>query len=313
MWRLIRRRLAQGQLLPWRWTHLGGLLNTLLLVHLRRPWLRWQAGRSPADADITVVLGHRNRPDFRLVNALRSITTQAYGAGRIHVLVVDYGSDPGSLARLRQVTAAAGAECVAVGGVGTWNRSHCLNVGIRRVRTRYLMVSDVDILLSPAYLAEAVSRLEQDPLAMVLSPCLHLPESLAPLLEAAAAGGEPVDTGTLRPHGVVKTADGYSTGIVVARTEHFRRVRGFDEWYREYGSEDEDLVRRFTWLGLRPVVLTGPACYLHQWHPRHEGVRSPGLRARIAANARYLEQARGIRRNPGGWGEVPAAGETAVG
>ncbi len=313
MWRVIRRRLDQGQLLPYRWTHLGGLLNTLLLVHLRRLMLRWQA-RRPAvtrDADITVLIGHRNRLDYRLINALRSITSQRYSHGRVRAVVVDYGSAPEPLAELRRICRDVAAECLVVEGVERWNRSHCLNVGIRRAGTEYLMVTDVDVILSPTYLQEAVSLLEQERIGMVLTPCLHLPQEVTPVLEATAARGTAVDTGALRPLGVVKTPHGYSTGRVIARTEYFRRVRGFDEWYVDYGSEDADLVQRLSWLGLRRIILFGAAYYLHQWHPRHEGVRSPELQGRIAANAIYLQRTRTIKRNPAGWGEARVAGEEA--
>lgn len=308
----IQKRIDQGQLLPYRWTHLGGLLNTLLLVHLRRPLLRRQVAHQArgGDADIAVLIAHRNRADFRLRNALRAIRGQAGLSQRLDVLVVDYGSDPLQRAAARAMVDAAGGHFVSVDGVTGWNKAHCLNVGLRRITTPFVMVSDVDVLLSPGYLAQALSLLAREPLGMVLAPCVHLPQSLTDELMAAAELDVAPDVARLRPHGVIKTAGNHSPGMIVAPTAALRMIGGYDEYYRDYGSEDVDLNRRLAFLGLRTIVMDGADYYLHQWHPRHEGVQSPGLQAQIAANAEYLRRTRTIKRNPGGWGEARVTGES---
>jgi len=149
-----------------------------------------------------------------------------------------------------------------------------------------------------------------------VAPRLHLPAETGPALERAATDGTQLDLEDLRSQGVVKTRDGYSTGVVVVPASFLRLIRGYDEHYREYGAEDIDLVLRLGWLGLQLTTLptTGPAYYLHQWHERHEGVRSPQLQAIIAENTRYLYRNHSIRRNPRGWGErqLPGAMKPGV-
>ena len=252
-------------------------------------------------ADITVILAHRNRADHRLINALRSLATQRYSLGTIRTLIIDYGSNPDQLERLRMIARDFGAECQEVKG-GAWNKSHCLNIGLRRVETPYLMVFDVDNILADNYLTEAVSRMQRDPLLVVYSVCSWLPDSCTPELESAAAAGRPVDTAALKPLGRLRILP-YGTGVVVGRTCFFHAIRGYDEFYELYGAEDDDLARRFEFLGLRPISIHEASYYLHQWHPRREGVQSEGLAEVRARNNEHLAKSTSIVRNPRGWGE----------
>ena len=289
--------------LPWRLTHLGGLYNTTVGVRLRRPWLRYQLRRATDQLpdDVTVVIGHRNRPDYRLRNAIRSVQAQHYPAGAVRLLIVDYGSEPESRRQLLAITAAMGVECLESKGRPVWNRSHCLNLGIKHAATKFVMVSDVDVLLAENYLAEAVGELRRNPLSVVYSRCVHLPESCAGRLEAAAPDGG-LDLATLRDEGKIKTADRFSTGMAVGYTFFFHLIRGYDEFYQAYGVEDTDLAERFLRLGLSNRSIADQSFYLHQWHPRYEGVGSETLAQTIQRNRDYFNATRTIRRNPEGWG-----------
>lgn len=293
-------------MLPYRLTRLGGLYNTLLGVHLRRPWLRHRlraATRGLAD-DVTVLIGHRNRPDYRLRNAIRSVQAQDYRGGRISTLVVDYGSTPESLAGLRRITESLSAECIVVGGQPEWNRSHCLNVGLRRISSKFVILTDVDIMFAPDFVAKTVAALRHDPLTVVYSVMLHLPEATVGDLEAAATRETWLDLASLKSLGKVKTADPFSTGTVATYTHFFHEIRGYDEFYRAYGVEDTDIAQRFLNLGLRHLSVADRTYYLHQWHPRYEGVQSDTLEQTIQRNLDHFKRMRSLKRNPEGWGLV---------
>ena len=100
----------------------------------------------------------------------------------MHIALVDYNSDAPHATWL---SAAAGwyqTTVIQVANVREWNKSHCLNIGIRRCLTRYVMILDADILLAADYLHEAVAELSRDPLQVVMNQILDLaqPDSILP-------------------------------------------------------------------------------------------------------------------------------------
>ena len=54
-------------------------------------------------------------------------------------------------------------------------------------------------------------------------------------------------------------------------TTFFKAIRGFDEYYEEWGGEDDDLMRRFEYLGLTTQTPPDQSFYLHQWHADSRG------------------------------------------
>lgn len=303
--RSLRDRLRLRRFLPWRVSRLGGPLNTLLGVHLRRLLLRRRMRRvAETQPDgVTVVIAHRNRADYRIRNALRSIRGQSCRAD-IRILVVDYGSEPEQLERLRAITEPLGAEVLPIGDRAVWNKAHCLNLGIRRVSTKFVMTLDVDVILGSNYLAEALAALDRDPLTAVFAPCVYLPESCREDLEAGSRDGTHLDLDRLKGLGSVKPDGWLSTGMVVTYTRFFHEIRGYDEFYHTYGAEDSDLAQRFFNLGLRRVSIAPRTFYLHQWHEKFEGVLGERLQETIQRNVAYCQNTHSIRRNPAGWGEL---------
>jgi predicted glycosyltransferase involved in capsule biosynthesis len=255
--------------------------------------------------DVTVVIGVRNRTDHRLVNALESIRAQRYPWGRVTTLVVDYGSHDASARELVEVCSRLGADLLRVDGTRTWSRARCLNIGLRAVRTKYVMTSDADVVLSPHYLADAVSAMRADPLAVVCSAMRDLPaESVQPTTRAAEAG-VPLDLDALRPNASPRFGWGLHPSIAVAYAGFHRAIRGYDEVYEGWGREDVDLMRRFTSLGLRPTAIPERSFYLHQWHPKHEGIPAGERKRAIERNDAHFFRTHTILRNDDAWGVPP--------
>ena len=126
-------------------------LPSLLLESAGRAWLRRTVLRHEVSRtdDVTVLIGARNRANYRLENALRSIRSQTYPADLVRIVVVDYGSEPVGASRTASMCARHDAEYLRVDGVEVWSRSRCLNIGIRHANTKFLLVSDVDIVFPP--------------------------------------------------------------------------------------------------------------------------------------------------------------------
>ena len=129
------------------------------LRRLGRVWVR-RALRPELSRpdDVTIIIGVRNRAGYRLENALRSVCAQTYPAELVRPLVVDYGSEPEHARRTKAICNEYGADYLGVDNAPVWSKSRCLNVGIRHTSTKFLMISDAEILLSPRYVSEAVAQ-----------------------------------------------------------------------------------------------------------------------------------------------------------
>jgi predicted glycosyltransferase involved in capsule biosynthesis len=272
-------------------------------IWLRRAVLSHEFSRPD---DITVVIGVRNRSDYRLINSLRSIRAQEYPADCVRIIVVDYGSEPASARGTMTICEKYLADYIAVDHAPAWSRSRCLNIGIRLADSKFLMTSDVDVMFSPRYLGDAVHALTKSPLSVVCSPMLDLPEESAEIVERAADTGETLQFDSWRQLCRARFGWPFHPSIGVAYTRSYKLMCGYDEYYEVWGYEDEDLMRRFMYLGLKPTPLNSGSFYLHQWHPRFEGVPDEKRAAHFRRNRLRFEENHSILRNDRDWG-IPRA------
>ena len=302
---------AALRLLSGIWATVGGsrtgrrLLKVSGIKPLGRAWLRGSVlkpQRSRPD-DVTVLIGVRDRSDYRIVNALRSLQDQTDLPAPLKVIVVDYGSQPAGAQALETTCEHHGVAYVRVEVSGIWSRGRCLNVGLRLVDTKFAMVSDADIVFSPRYVADAVEELRKAPLSAVCSTMLDLPEGTSEALSDAAGAGAPLDLEPFRELCTPRLNRELHSSIAITHTEFYRAIRGYDEYYEGWSNEDADLMRRFRALGLRPKLLTSSSFYLHQWHPKFEGLMAQERTCSAERNTAYFRTQRSILRNRRGWGD----------
>ena len=90
------------------------------------------------------------------------------------------------------------------------------------------------------------------------------------------------------------------TSICVGYTALFKAIRGFDEYYEEWGGEDDDLMRRFEYLGAHAQTPPVRSFYLHQWHADSRGRESSAEQRQL--NREHLRTTHSILRNDRNWG-----------
>lgn len=310
--RVRTRVLTEKKILPWRIEHRlkkrGGVFNTLLLAPFRRTVLFPYYLREHTSDDITVVIPVRNIEPFRLYHALNSIRRQDYSEGKVHCIIVDYGSVTDKKKQLEAVATQMGSRYIYVNEFGPWNRSRALNIGIRGAESPFIVSSDADIIFSPSFLRKAVELLKVNPCSVIYSYCLDLPEEANNLLVGTWKTKEQVDVYEIKGM-AVKRWQTPSYGISVTLKRYYQYLRGYDETYKEWGCEDDDLFVRFIRLGLDPVVLYDSGnFYCHIWHEKRGGLITEAKQRSIEENRAYFRSARGIKRNSKNWG-IPMAGD----
>ncbi len=274
--------------LPWRVKETG-LVYYFFLRHWYRLMLRFGL-RSSKKPDITVIIGLKNRFDEKIKNALKSIRNQDYNQNLIKILVVDYDSKKEIIPKLKKLCNKYGAKHIRANHKPVWNRGHCLNVGIKRAKTKYILTSDTDIIFEKNYIKEAVEELEKNPYQVVLSRCLNLPNIKI----------NELDIYKLKKLAKNRDTAKFALGINLTLTYYYHKMHGYDEKYELWGYEDNDLIRRFLRIGLNINVIKNKSFYLHQWHPPGYCAKDKG---KILENLRYFESNNCIIRNRDEWGK----------
>ncbi len=254
------------------------------------------------EEDITIIIGVKNRFDYRVVNALRSIKNQRYSKNLIKTILVDYGSDNELISKLKKLCEEFDTEYVRVNNVPVWNRSHCLNIGIKKTSTKYVLVSDTDIIFKDNYISEAINELKKNPYQVVVSEMIDLTKE---------ASKENINFETLNKARFKPRYFGTPhNSMPLTLTYFYYEINGFDEMYSVWGSEDNDLIKRFKYLGLNLKNICSKSVYFHQWHQKYEGVRTGDYKKQIEKNLKYFENTNTIKRNKNGWGLINSKSQT---
>ncbi len=271
---------------------------------VRRWGLRAQgvAGSSGRE-DVTVIIGVKNRCDYRIVNALKSLRCQDYDRQLIRIVLVDYDSSQEMIEKFREICARFDARYLRLDNKPVWNKSHCLNIAIRQADTKYLMSSDVDVFFEKNYISACVRRLRDDPFQVLISSFYNTPSGLV--------DGE-IDV--LGEYGAIKKLCGFqktelglngalNPGINFSLTRFYQHIRGYDEYYTLWGSEDLDLIKRFALSGLKVTDISANSSWIHQCHEKHEGVNAQqNFKEKIAQNKQYVLHTHTVERNDADWG-----------
>lgn len=254
--------------------------------------------------DVTVVIDIRDRFDYRIENVLKSLRNQDYGKELIKIILVDYGSRPRDILPLKKICEIYEAEYLRTRQKSRWSRSCCLNIGIKRADTKYILTSDVDIIFEKNYIREAVAELQKNPFQLL---CCEVLDST----EGTIDGRTDVlkDYQSLKINCVTRKKDTgrydyvFGMGIIMTLRSFFVFVSGFDENYHIWGLEDDDIVERFKLMGLELKNISCSTSYIHQWHPKFKAANDEE-RQQIEKNGEYFRRAYSIVRNKKGWGEL---------
>jgi glycosyltransferase involved in cell wall biosynthesis len=253
--------------------------------------------------DCSIVIGFRDRGLDTLRLALRSHAGCSV-AGRIEVVVVDYGSrDPDAV---RSAVEAEGARLLRVEAEGRWSRARALNHGIRRAaRSDRILTTDSDILYGPRTVEKILDaiRSHHDPERVyALVQCRDLPPEFSPR-ELGSLDWQRMGQAARR---VSREGAG---GCACFPRSFVEDVRGYDERMEWWGAEDNDLASRAESRGLETVWIdSGDAIIYHVWHESMETTlaENRAFRQTVARNRSLLRSSRTVYRNLDSWGGLPS-------
>jgi len=249
--------------------------------------------------DVTAIISWMNIGTDRLENCFKSLRNQDYNKGLINLLLVDYGSNQ-NVEKVKKLCKKYNVKYVRVENVLYWNRAHCINVGLKNTKTKYVLITDIDIVFEKSYISECIKDLQMNPFQLLYSDMLECPKGIdvSDMLK---------DFYKIKIRSYKKDDDIvlHGASICFSLTKFFYLINGYDEFYRLWGYEDLDLLDRFEQIGIKLVNISNKTSSLHQWHPKHDGVKSiPEFFKIVDRNEKYYKNSYKILRNKDGWGKI---------
>lgn len=253
---------------------------------------------------ISVIIGIRDRYDYRIINALKSIRTQDYNQDLIDIILVDYGSKEKYLRIFDKLCKKFRVKGIWTKIKSNWNRAHAINIGIKNAKTKYLLASDVDIIFNTDYISKCMKELQIN--ANQALYCKMLDSKKGQIKKIIRISRKTLEK--LKKQSISRNLGGnfpYGISIILAQKRFFEKIRGYDEFYEIWGSEDLDLAKRLEKTGVRLHNISDKTFHIHQWHSKHENViHLNEFEKQKVRNKKYCFYNLTIIRNPFEWGEI---------
>lgn len=174
------------------------------------------------------------------------------------------------------------------------------NIGIRNANGVYIMTTDVDMVFAPPFVSTLVGLLAPD--VIVESRTMYWWDSTAKALYESDKNQynmEELRVGKIKK----RTTAG---GCQCMHKNSWSVIRGFDESYVGWGSEDYDLYTRACRSGLKPKWMGEDPDSIMLFHQPH-AKSNEQIRKDLAyqeENKKRLMNIRSFTANPNGWGGI---------
>lgn len=235
----------------------------------------------PATPEISVIVSSYQRPGH-LRRCLASLDVQREVTGQFEVIVVDDGSRDETPDVVARTAREVGYRLTYITHPHEgYQLSRCRNSGIRAAQAPYLLFTDGDCLFPPDHLG---GHLNARKVGVVRAgDCLRFDQATSEQIdEAKVRSGKYLEgvadasakfrrraVAKARFHQIFRRRDRPKlTGWnIAAWRDQLVRVNGFDERYRSWGCEDDDLAARLRVSGARIQTAVGHTHAYHLWHP----------------------------------------------
>jgi predicted glycosyltransferase involved in capsule biosynthesis len=180
--------------------------------------------------------------------------------------------------------------------IDLFSRSVLNNAGIRNASTEYIASTDVDMVYARDFISDVITRLKPD--KMIESRTMYWKQGVVDLIYS----------GKLDPYNNINNCRLSRTkkrasagGFQCMHIDSWRKIRGFDERYKIWGSEDQDLLIRAQMAGLKVEWMgeNNDIKLFHQPHPKKNIKNDLEWQEK---NKKILSSVVDYRANLNGWG-----------
>lgn len=201
---------------------------------------------------ISIIYPYRDRELKRIKRSLDSLMRQTNKS--FEVYFIDYGSEQNLAKQVKELVSSYSFTkyhyCYNIHQ--PWNKCKALNYVIKNLETSYFFVSDIDMLFHSQFVETAIG------LAGLNKACFF---QVGILTEAETKKDMPFND-----YQISFITDETATGMTLFPVEKVKELRGFDEFYHFWGSEDTDMHARLKNHGVEVNYYADAVLMLHQWH-----------------------------------------------
>jgi GT2 family glycosyltransferase len=254
-----------------------------------------------SEPEIALLVSSFERP-AHLRRCLISIAAQVDVSDRLEVVVTDDGSKDSTAEMVSAFAATAPFPVTFVTHEHNgFKLTKCRNDGVRASRAPYLLFLDGDCILPPDGVRKHL--LARKPRTAYSGDYYRLDRSATESLDESAVCSGAVDAlVSPRERSRIRflwlKSSFYQSighwrkpkplgGCFAMWREDYVRVNGYDENFRSWGCEDDDLNLRLRRCGVRVRTILGITRQYHLWHPRDP---SAPRQWRDGDNVRYLRR-----------------------
>ena len=180
-----------------------------------------------------------------------------------------------------------------------FERSRLNNVGVRNATTPYIMTTDVDMFFAKDFVATLIDNLK--PHVFIESRTMYWKTFLVNQIYDESL--DPINDLESCKHGRIKKRT-TAGGCQCAHIDQWTKVRGFDERYIGWGSEDSDLLARMKQSGARVLWMGESRERIMVFHQPHAKDNVKRELEEQRANKSLLNNIKDYEVNPNGWGGV---------
>ncbi|MCU0448106.1 MAG: glycosyltransferase [Microscillaceae bacterium] len=206
---------------------------------------------------ISILVIYRNRAIDLVERCLKSLAKQTFEDWEL--IFLDYGSDStysDEVKNMVQKYDSMHYHYAATQG-WYWNRAQAINQGLLLVKGQFVLILDIDILLPPLFLQSLMAN--YTPNTAWYLKCYNLPAYFDEYesLEQKASDWAKKSSVT----------NSLAQGNIFLQLSDLQAVGGYDEFYRWWGREDNDLSLLLQNRGLALKVCEFAQQFVfHQWH-----------------------------------------------
>jgi len=184
--------------------------------------------------------------------------------------------------------------------IDLFSRSELNNVGIRNARGQWIGCTDVDMVYAKNFVSTVVRASEKN--CLIVSRTMYWKKALQDKIYSGALDFlNNIDSCKV---GKIKKRSS-AGGFEYMHIESWSKVRGFDEKYRVWGSEDRDLLTRTEMAGIKTKWLGENIETIMLFHQEHIKKDIKNDLEWQEKNKKLLNNIKDYRANlSGGWGGI---------
>ncbi|MFT5963710.1 MAG: glycosyltransferase involved in cell wall biosynthesis [Flavobacterium sp.] len=204
---------------------------------------------------IAILFTYRNRELRRIIRSLDSLKKQHLQ--NFEVLFIDYGSKKEWASQVKLLI--SHYDFVTYEYLYTelqpWNKSKALNYAIRNLKSEYFFTADIDMIFHPKF--TSILQKKSCPKKGTYFQVGYLSE-------------EESNKELLFEEYIIKFySNEEATGMTLVPVSVIKNIRGYDEFFHFWGSEDTDIHNRLKTIGFEVEYYNDKTVLLHQWHKNY--------------------------------------------